>query len=525
MHRLVIALVTLLGLAAGTVVVGYLLVFSASTDRAAALAPANSAFYVNVYLQPSTGQQANLGGLIGRLPGFADAASLDAKIDQIVGNLLSGSGVDYVADIKPWLGDQVAVAGWSDGTDTPATVVIAAVKDRPAAETSVERLLGGGGLTFAAETHAGVDLRVADGNAYAFVDDMLVIGETPDALRAVIDAGGGDESLADRAEFREAMDRVPDDHLASVFVDLHAAAGRLGAAEEAAGSFGAVGAALVAEQDGLRLSGGLGIDLEAASPSARDRHAMGTEPSSLAEWMPDGTIASVVAFGLEQTLTDVEDGLAGVDGADDVVGMLDTIRALAAFGFGIDVDADLLPLLGREVGIAVTGVAADAPSGLLLLRPDDATIARDTLDDLAERMAGMGGESEVATRDGVEITTVAIPDTATIAYAIVDGIVIIGLGADDVGAAIVAHRSGAVLARTPAYERTFEVAGARAGTEAFADIGSLIEALGLDGDLAALPSDARDILSQLGTFGLTMPSRADQIEFHAVVTVDDRAAE
>lgn len=522
MHRLVIALVTLLGLAAGTVVAGYLLVFSASTDRASALAPANSAFYVNIYLQPSTGQQANLGGLIGRLPGFADAASLDAKIDQIVGNLLSGSGVDYLADIKPWLGDQVAIAGWSDGTDTPATVVIAAVKDAIAAAGSVEHLLGGGGLTFAPQTHAGVELRVADGGAYAFVDDMLVMGETPDALRAVIDAGGGAESLADRADFREAMDRVPDDHLASAFVDLHAAAGTLGAAEEAAGSFGAVGAALVAEQDGLRLSGGLGIDLEAASPSARDRHAMGTEPSSLAEWMPDGTIASFVAFGLGQTLTDVEDGLAGVDGADDVVGMLDTIRALAAFGFGIDIDTDLLPLLGREVGIAVTGLEADAPSGLLLLRPDDATTARDALDDLAERM---GGESGVETRDGVEMTTLTIPDTATIAYAVVDGIVLIGLEADDVGAAIAAHRSGAVLARTPAYQRTFEVAGTRAGTEAFVEIGSLIEALGHDGDLAALPSDARDILSQLGTFGLTMPSRDDQIEFHAVVTVDDRAAE
>lgn len=525
MHRLVIALVTLLGLAAGTVVAGYLLVFSASTDRAATLAPASSAFYVNVYLQPSTGQQANLGGLIGRLPGFADAASLDAKIDQIIGNLLSGSGIDYAADIKPWLGDQVAIAGWPNGTDTPATVVIAAVKDRAAAAGSVERLLGGGGLTFAPETHAGVELRVADGGAYAFVDDMLVMGETPDALHAVIDAGGNAEALADRADFREAMDRVPDDHLAAVFIDLHAAAGTIGAAEEAAGSFGAVGAALVAEQDGLRLSGALGIDLESASPSARDRHAMGTEPSSLAEWMPDGTIASLVAFGLEQTLADVEDGLAGVDEADDAVGLLDTIRALAAFGFGIDIDSDLLPLLGREVGIAMTGIESGAPSGLLLLRPDDADTARDTLDDLAERMADMGGESGVETRDGVEITTVVIPDTAAIAYAVVDGIVLIGLEADAVGAAVAAHRSGAVLARTPAYQRTFEVAGMRAGTEAFVEIGSLIEALSLDGDLAALPSDARDILSQLGTFGLTMPSRDDQIEFHAVVTVEDRAAE
>ena len=77
-----------IGLTAAAFVAGYLLLFSASTDRAAALAPANSAFYVNVYLQPSTGQQMNLAGLIGRLPGFADEASLDEKVDQVVQNLL-----------------------------------------------------------------------------------------------------------------------------------------------------------------------------------------------------------------------------------------------------------------------------------------------------------------------------------------------------------------------------------------------------------------------------------------------------
>jgi hypothetical protein len=42
MHRLVIALTTLLSLVGITVVAGYLLVFSASTDRAAAAVPADA---------------------------------------------------------------------------------------------------------------------------------------------------------------------------------------------------------------------------------------------------------------------------------------------------------------------------------------------------------------------------------------------------------------------------------------------------------------------------------------------------
>ena len=106
MHRLVVALVTLIGLTGAVFIAGYLLLFSASNDRAATLAPADTVFYLNVYLQPSTGQQMNLGGLIGRLPGFADDASLDEKVDQVVENLLgaSGLGLDYREKIKPWLG-------------------------------------------------------------------------------------------------------------------------------------------------------------------------------------------------------------------------------------------------------------------------------------------------------------------------------------------------------------------------------------------------------------------------------------
>ncbi|HUH16899.1 MAG TPA: hypothetical protein VMM85_03030, partial [Methylomirabilota bacterium] len=92
MHRLVIALVSLIGLTGAAFVASYLLIFSASTDRAAALAPAQTALYVNVYLQPSTAQQMNVAGLVGRLPGFADDASLDDKIDQVAQNLMGAVG-------------------------------------------------------------------------------------------------------------------------------------------------------------------------------------------------------------------------------------------------------------------------------------------------------------------------------------------------------------------------------------------------------------------------------------------------
>ena len=112
MHRLVIGLTSLLAVAGGAVVGGYLFLSSAGIDHTADLVPAQVTAYVSVYLQPSTAQQTKLAALIGRLPGFEDPASLDTKIDQLVHNALSDSGLTYETDIRPWIGGQLAIGAW-----------------------------------------------------------------------------------------------------------------------------------------------------------------------------------------------------------------------------------------------------------------------------------------------------------------------------------------------------------------------------------------------------------------------------
>ena len=521
MHRLVIALVALIGLTGATFLAGYLFLFSSSTDRAAALAPANSAVYLNVYLQPSTGQQMNLGGLIGRLPGFADEASLDEKVDQVVDNLLAstGLGLDYREQIKPWLGNQVAVAAWPSGADPAdaAVVLIAEVKDRAAADASLAEIAATSGAAPEVVAYQGVDLHLAEGVAYAFVGEMLAVGESRESLEAVVDADGSAETLANREDFSATMADLPPDHLASAFVDLAAIAEATDTAEQLS-AVSTAGAALIAERDGLRLSGSAPFDVDGAASSATAGFALGGEPSSLVDWMPEDTIAELVVFGLRGTLEDAEAAAAGAPEGEQVTETLDTFRALAAFGLGIDIDADLLPLLDREVGIAITGLEGDLPTGQLLLRPEDPAAAEATLGRVLDRLSATGGSTSSETHAGVEITALTIPGTAEVAFAVSDGIIIIGLGADDVAAALDAHAEGRALSRSEQYTQTFEVAGERAGNEAFVDIGALVDLMGEGLDL---PDDARDILSQIGSFGFTAPSRDDRIEFHAVLTVDE----
>ena len=519
MHRLVIALVTLIGLTAAAFVAGYLLLFSASTDRAASLAPANTAFYINLYLQPSAGQQMNLSGLIGRLPGFADEASLDEKVDQVVQNLLSGTGIDYRQHLKPWLGDQIAVAGWpgSEGATDARATIIAEVTDPDAARAAIAGFVSQSGATLRTESYAGVDLQVADTGAYAFVGDMVVIGENADSIHAVLDVDGGADSLAQRADFVATMDGLEPDHLASAFIDLAALGEAAGVGGQVSG-MSTAGAVLVAEQDGLRISATAPFDREEATPSAAAGFALGGEPSSLVDWMPSDTVAETVVFGLRQTLEGAEAAIGAAPEGEEIASALDTARALAALALGIDLDADLLPLLDREVAVAVAGIGATGlPSGQILLRPSDPAAATDALDRLASALAGVGATQSTESLDEVDVTILSMPDTGEVAYAEVDGIVIIGFGVEDVSAAIDAHASGDSLGASDRYTRTFEVAGTRAGTEAYVDVGAVVELLG---DPAELPEDARDILLQVGTLGITAPSRNDQVEFHAVLTVD-----
>ena len=518
MHRLVIASVTFIGLVGAAVVAGYLFLFAGGGDRAAAIAPAHSAVYVNLYLQPSTGQQMNLSRLIGRLPGFADEAALDEKIDQVVQNLLSGTGLDYREQIKPWLGDQLAIAAWPTGTDATESelVVIAQVRDEEAAAASVAELAAEGGSV---ETRAyeGVDLHVGSTTTYAFVGGMLVAGPAPEAIEDVVDASAGGESLADQDEFREAMDRVSADYLASVFVDLAGLAEASGAEDELTG-WTTASAVLVAEQEGLRLSGSAPLAAD-ATPSGSGDAAQPDRAATLTEWMPEGTLAEVVVFGLRGLLEDAESAVSGLPEGEDLGSSIDALRAIAAFGLGIDLDADVLPLLDGEVGLAIGGLEAGLPSSAqLLLRPSDPSAVAETLANLSGRLAAIGAEVSTETVEGMEVTTLVIPDTGEASYAVAGGVVIIGLSVDDVRAAIQANATGATLAANGDYAGAFSTAGAHAGAEIYVDVAAVADSAA---DALALPDDARDILSGIGTFALTLPSRDDHIEFHAVLTIDE----
>ncbi len=516
MRRLVVAGTSVLVMLGVAVVATYLLLFAAATDRAARAAPADTALYLSAYLQPSTGQQADLFGLIGTLRGFGDPAAMEQKIDEVAQRLLGDAGIDYLADVRPWLGGQIALAASpaSDGS-APGMLLLAGVKDFGAATAAVPRLFAASG-PFRKETFRGQAVMIGEATSYALLDDLLVVAATPEQVRAALEADADlAPSLADSAAFVTAMRDVATDRLAAVYVDLPRA---LGLSEGARlGGFGMAALAITAGTDGLHLDGTAPFAADAASEGARHAHALGNRPSTLAEWIPRTAGAQLVVFGASDSLQDLESTLGDEDAFAPAAEALNQLRAIAAIGLGVNVDRDLLPLFDGEAALALGGIDADGPRGQILLRPADPAAAPAALDRMRSALAERGSQVTSSQVAGVAVTTVAVPQIGTVAYAIMDGVVVIGLDAADVAAALEAHAAGDALASDDRYRDAFELTGGRAGNEFWADVPTLADALGGIFDPG---TELRDILHQIGELAIRATATDDRLEIHGVLTVD-----
>jgi len=517
MRRLVAAVTGLLTLLGIGVVAGYLLVFAAHPDRAARAAPADAAIYLNLYLQPSTGQKMDLFQLIGRLPGFRDPATLDEKIHDVAQRLFGDLGLDYEADLRPWLGNQVAVAVTpGDGTNGVLhLLLLASVGDPASAAAAVPRLMGRGGATFHAETYRGEQAMIGDDLSYALVADLLLVADTGEGLRAALDADAdATPSLADLPAYSSAMRTLPADHLASFYVDLARLASL--ADDQPLGGYATAALALVAEPDGLHLDGDVPFDATAAGDAARRAFALGTEAATLPQWMPADTRGEAVVFGLQHSLLDLEGQLSADPGFSEVMNAVNQLRALAGLGLGIDIDRDLLPLFDGEAAVAVRAIRDSGPRGQLLLRPGDPAAAQAALDRVRDGLVERGSSVTIRSVRGVTITSISIPRVARLAWALVDGVVVAGLDADDVAAAIEAHLDGTTLAAAGRYAAAFELAGGHAGNELWIDLPGLLDD---SSEILDLGNEFRDILHQIGELAAAASASADHLEVHSVLTV------
>lgn len=182
------------------------------TKTAAGIVPENAQAFATLALNPSLGQKKELLGLSRRFPAKAQANDLEDLKAKVINDLLKDEGLNYEADVKPWLGDEAAAAVLPPASEDEEPVPVALLRTKDEAKT-----------------RAAFEKKKLPATSFAFIDDYAVVVETdvkakdpgPKAI-AAITAASKDKSLKDNPRFTKSIGQLNGGHLAQTWIDMPA---------------------------------------------------------------------------------------------------------------------------------------------------------------------------------------------------------------------------------------------------------------------------------------------------------------
>ena len=116
---------------------------SGQSASAESLAPASTFGFAHVDLSLADGQSSALSSFLDHFPDSPTKQGSGSLRDRVLTAMFRDSShphVDYAKDVKPWLGDRVAVAGWLDGNGKPQVELLLRSTDDAKARASLHRL-------------------------------------------------------------------------------------------------------------------------------------------------------------------------------------------------------------------------------------------------------------------------------------------------------------------------------------------------------------------------------------------------
>jgi Protein of unknown function (DUF3352) len=222
------------------VIVGALLLFGKpATSTALQYIPGDAAIVGEIRMDLPGDQLQHLGNLLAHFPGFADQSTLSTKIDESMKRLLATegqTGVDYVADVKPWLSGPAffGLMAPDAGVANPGAEhgVISATTSATATCDAVLR-----GQTVTHETYRGLDLSIGSSGMDACVLDgrQGLIGDVA-TVRLALDAKAAGSGMDKNAKYAAARSALGLDRLATVYVSGDALTRLLPSASAAPGT-------------------------------------------------------------------------------------------------------------------------------------------------------------------------------------------------------------------------------------------------------------------------------------------------
>lgn len=368
-------LATTLAIAAGLIVI-----LSGSGDAppdtgAAAIVPAGALAYVNLSTDPSRPAVGRARTLAARFPDWPIlAAAAQSRLDSIVGGPRPAG---FTRDIRPWLGDEAALALVGAGGGSAQSLVVLQVAKPARARAFVTRA----GATPAGAYRGARLLAYPSGTELAFLGRYLVAGPAA-AVRSAIDAWRGPaRSLARDPAYMRAASSEPPDRVLDAYLP---AAGIRQLVVPRTGVAGAIG--LLLDRPSLQ---GAAISLSATSGGARVRMdtvggagaSRSTAPSgvsftpTLQSVLPAGSTLMVDVPGLGRAAPALL-GAAATAGIGANLGPLLARLGSALAAEGVNVH-NIVSLFSGETAVAIS--PGPTPALLIVARLRKAAAARSEL--------------------------------------------------------------------------------------------------------------------------------------------------
>lgn len=379
------------------------------------VAPASAALFVALNTDFDGDQWQTATDLVERFPAARDS------LDDFRQELEEDEDVDFDRDVRPALGSEVAFVLLD--FESEDIVFLTQPEDEQRLRALVDK---------------------ADDAVAEEVDGWWIVAESQEVIDRFKEARGGD-SLADAEAFDATTGALPDEALATVYVngdELTPLLDASGTSEDdraaLACSLGDAGVpsmafSLGAEDDGARLSGAV---------RAQNLAAPEEGGSELAGDVEAGALLFVSVRGLGDQLRETFRCLREAD--DEFNEQL----AQAELFLGVSLEEDLLPLFEEETAIVVyppaDGAAAESaalpfaiPTTALVTEVEDEAEALATADRIAERVTSLidGPEVEEFDIGGVEARRLETGGEVDVYYATFDGKLVVATSEEGIAAA------------------------------------------------------------------------------------------
>jgi hypothetical protein len=230
---------------------------------------------------------------------------------------------------------------------------------------------------------------------FALLDgsSTAVAGVQPEPLRVLIDGFRDNKTLKDDATFKALSGQVPQDRIAALYFNLteiykqaQLAAPELMEGQSVQNLSGAVLLTLSAANDGLQVDVASETDLSLmdttvqVNPDARPNQATLND-------VPSDALGFYVGTDLKTTLQAVLDALRGGSTGGDIDAQIQSFEE----SMGIDVEQDLIPLLGGDYAVSVSiDPQQESPSVVAQLKLTEP----DKMKDLLGKVMGQNGSAQ-----------------------------------------------------------------------------------------------------------------------------------